>query len=102
MSKALEAERQSRLRWVAALLGEPVEDVTLSDSTEPVEPNFKKCGAGRGAKCCVFLTMGAYGFQCARNGPLDPGIRQRQPNMKAKRIPKEDYPNCMIFEEERK
>lgn len=100
MGRALDVERQSRLQWVASLLGVPAEEVTLSDSIEPVEPDFKKCGAGRGSQCCVFLVMGPWGFQCARKGPLDSGIRRSVPRLKAKRIPTEDYPGCMIFEGE--
>ena len=97
--KALEAERQSRLRWLAALLGEPIEDVSLSDHTEPVVPKPERCGMGRGAECCIFLTLGPEGWACARHGPMDYTLRKRRETMNAQRMPEEAYPSCMVFEE---
>lgn len=93
---ALEANRRERLRWVARLLGEPVEDVTLSEHVEPVEPDPRRCGAGKGAACCAFLTAAPEGLQCARHGPLHYTIIDRIPSMNAKRNPEQSYPNCMV------
>ena len=96
--KALDAERQLRLRWLARLLGEPVEQVTLSETTEPVVPKPDRCGIGRGSECCIFLTAGADGFACARHGPWDGELRQRRATMNAQRMPDDSYPSCMAFQ----
>ena len=46
MSEKLDRERERRKRWLAGLIGEPVEDTTLSAYSEPVEPDPKRCGNG--------------------------------------------------------
>ena len=99
MSVALENERMRRKRWLASMLGEPAEDVMLVPDVEPVEPDMHKCGAGRGADCCIFLTCGPYGFICERNGPTDDYLRKRAQSggMNAQRAPEEAYPECMRF-----
>ena len=95
----LERERQSRKRWLASLLGEPVENVTLSGYTEPVEPIPARCGVGRSAECCAFLTADATGFNCERGGRLELLLttRAQKGEMIACRLPREPYPQCMKF-----
>lgn len=68
-----------------------------------VVPNPAKCGAGREAECCIFLTVGAEGFSCERFGPLDAECRRRarEYGWSAQRVPEEPWPTCMIHEEER-
>ena len=101
MSKALENQRQSRLRWVAMLLGEPPENVTLAKTVEPVEPDFHRCGGGRGSECCIFMTAGSDGLECERNGPAHGFIIKTATNpvneWTSKRQPTEPYPSCMKF-----
>lgn len=60
--------------------------------------DFASCGAGRGPECCKFLVAGARGAECARFSSLDKHLRERK-DMKAQRIPIEDYPLCQIFQE---
>ena len=99
---ALEEERKRRLHWLASILGEPVEDVTLAPDVEPVAPDPHKCGAGKGAECCIFLTCGANGFICERHGPTDGYLRKLAADgeMGAQRAPETPYPDCMIFGEQ--
>ena len=54
-------EHAKRLRWVAALLGEPESDCTVAQPI-PV-PDEKKCGFGQGAQCCAYLTLGSKGLE---------------------------------------
>lgn len=56
-------------------------------------PDLKKCGAGKGDKCCIFLTVGKDGFNCERFTELRDALIFR--TMNAKRDPKEPYPHCM-------
>lgn len=58
-------------------------------------PEPTKCGAGRAEECCIFLTVGANGFECGRFGNLRNTLIFR--TMNAKRNPKEVYPQCMKF-----
>ena len=60
-------------------------------------PYHSKCGSGRGAECCIYLTVGADGFRCERFSSMRHTLSFR--TMNSKRDPKEVYPNCMIFEE---
>jgi len=54
----------------------------------------KKCGAGRGEDCCIFLTGGSNGFICERFGSLRWSLIFR--TMNAKREPSELYPRCQF------
>jgi len=53
-----------------------------------------KCGAGRGAECCIFLTVGSNGFNCERHGSMRYSLQFK--NMNAKRDPSAPYPLCQI------
>jgi len=55
----------------------------------------KKCGAGQGEKCCVFLTLGPNGFQCQRDGEMGNFLFSRN-DMIAKRAPIHSYPDCQL------
>lgn len=59
-------------------------------------PDMHKCGAGRGADCCIFLTMGPNGPCCERFGSMRCTLIFR--TMAAKRDPATPFPECMIFE----
>ena len=77
---------------------------TEIDDLEEVGPenavaDFRKCGAGQGAECCVFLTGGAKGADCERFGTFRDTLLFKS-NMNAKRNPAEPYPECMIFDGE--
>lgn len=62
--------------------------------------DFHKCGAGRGAECCAYLVGGGEGAECGRE---QPGIashvvrRVAEDSMRAQRLPKELWPECMKF-----
>ena len=53
-----------------------------------------KCGAGKGEDCCIFLTAGGNGFECARFGDLHWDLQFRI--MNAKRHPDKLFPNCQL------
>lgn len=100
MSKGLENQLKQRKEWLASLLGEPVENVSLSKNAMPVEPDFHMCGGGRGEECCTFLTVGADGFECERFGRYHDYLKRKAmsgSDWVSKRIPEEPYPDCMIF-----
>lgn len=65
------------------------------DSAIKAEP--KKCGAGKGAECCIFLMCGPKGFECARFGSLHAYLAART-DMHAKRNPTAPFPTCQIEE----
>ncbi len=71
-----------------------LKDLGIPDHT----PNHIKCGSGKGAECCIYLTAGAGGFSCERFSTLRHTLQFR--TMNAKRKPKEVYPDCMISEEQ--
>ena len=58
-------------------------------------PDPKKCGAGKGDDCCIFITVGPDGFSCERFTSLRNTLIFR--SMNAKRNPEQVYPECMIF-----
>lgn len=60
-------------------------------------PDFKKCGGGKGADCCIFLTVGEDGFCCERFSSLRGLLISKIPTMTAKRNPPVEisYPECM-------
>ena len=60
---------------------------------EEPRPDPYRCGAGKGAACCVFLTCGAGGFNCERHTGLRWVLISRA--MNAKRKPVAPYPDCM-------
>ena len=59
----------------------------------------KKCGAGKGKECCIFLVFGGRDgkFGCGR---FESGIRwtliEREGKMNAQRHPTEMYPKCQL------
>ena len=61
----------------------------------PHKPDPKKCGAGRGEECCIFLTVSGNEFNCERFSDLRDNLIFRK--MVSERNPKEPYPVCMIF-----
>ncbi len=58
-------------------------------------PNLHKCGAGRKAECCIFLTMGPNGVCCERFSSMRDTLIFKV--MSAERNPPEPFPDCMIF-----
>lgn len=63
---------------------------------ENAKATLEKCGAGKGAACCIFLIMGANGPECVRFGGLRWQIISRKEFMNAQREPTELYPNCQL------
>lgn len=57
------------------------------------EADFDKCGGGKGAQCCKFITVGAEGFCCERDGPMHKLLEQKK-GMSARRIPILPFPAC--------
>jgi hypothetical protein len=51
-----------------------------------------KCGGGEGERCCIFLTVGPMGPQCARRGSLRATLLAKR--MRAKRRPVKIFPAC--------
>lgn len=71
---------------------------TSFDQLEIVGPenavaDLKKCGAGEGENCCIFLTV-ADRPQCQRFGDLRWSLVFR--NMSAKRNPAKLFPDCQL------
>lgn len=64
---------------------------------ENPKPAPHKCGAGRGADCCIFLTCGAQGFECERHSYGRYQLIFRKDQMTSKRLPTEAYPQCQKF-----
>jgi hypothetical protein len=56
----------------------------------------KKCGAGKGADCCIFLVMGGSGFACERFGSLRSTLTSQKESMRAKREPTAMFPKCQL------
>lgn len=90
----LEAQAAEWRAWVSAHTGVPADKVRLS--LPPVEPVPERCGAGRKADCCIFLSLGPRP-RCERYGPHH-GYRleQRLQGTIAQRIPYDPYPHCML------
>lgn len=71
------------------------EDLEIIGTYEAT-PNYLKCGAGMGAECCIFLTLGTGGFQCERFSDMRDTLLFR--TMNSKRNPPEPFPDCMKFQ----
>ncbi len=56
--------------------------------------DFKKCGAGKGADCCIFLVGGSGGAECARYTSLHNTLVIKSSTMNAKRAPTLPFPDC--------
>lgn len=69
-------------------------DSLLLLEEENAIPDPRRCGAGQGSKCCVFLTCGAKGFECERHTSLRWNLIMK-PNMVSQRKPTAPYPACM-------
>lgn len=63
---------------------------------ENAQADPKKCGAGQGENCCIFLTAGANGFECGRFGSIRWSIIFRKERMVAQRDPVQLFPNCQL------
>jgi hypothetical protein len=67
----------------------------------PVFPMLSKhevrhgCGAGMRSLCCIYLVVGAEGFQCGRETVFREPLEART-DMNAKRRPTEPYPHCQL------
>lgn len=59
------------------------------------QADFKKCGAGQGAECCIFLISGTDGAECARFGGLH-SILVSRTDMTARRQPAQEFPECQL------
>ena len=62
---------------------------------ENAVPEPKRCGMGKGHECCIFLVVGANGFECERFGSLRYTLIFRKDDMNAQREPTELFPGCM-------
>jgi hypothetical protein len=51
-----------------------------------------KCGAGKGAECCIFIVDGPLGFSCERHGELRYSLIFK--TMTARREPNAPFPDC--------
>lgn len=76
-------------------------DGTLTTDLKVIGPenavaDLKKCGAGKGKQCCIFLSVGRNGPDCERHGSLRFDIIMRKEKMNAKREPTEPYPKCQL------
>jgi hypothetical protein len=60
---------------------------------EAAKADLFECGGGKGAECCIFLTVGALGPECARRGPAYLDLVSRE-DMGAKRRPARIFPRC--------
>lgn len=58
--------------------------------------DFDRCGGGRGAECCIWLTVGRDGYCCERFGPLHTMIIGRSKTWSAKRKPVQPFPDCQL------
>ena len=73
---------------------------TLAEKLEVIgryeaQPDPVKCGAGRGADCCIFLTTSPNGFECQRFSHMRNILIFKK--MSAERNPTEPFPECMKF-----
>lgn len=57
--------------------------------------DLKKCGAGQGEECCIFLVGGSNGPECQRFGSLREILQFRK--MVSKRESTEPFPMCQKF-----
>lgn len=73
-------------------VGTDAGDLVVAISGKPV-PDAIKCGAGREAECCIFLTAGPKGLCCERFTALRDVLIFKK--MTAARHPAEPYPHCM-------
>lgn len=62
---------------------------------EEAKPDPAKCGMGKGASCCIFLTAGPGGFECERFSSLRSTLIAKAKDMTAKRHPAVAFPACM-------
>lgn len=55
-----------------------------------------KCGVGEGANCCIFLTVGADGWNCEQRSELADMLyrRAKSGTTSARRTPESDFPSC--------
>lgn len=60
---------------------------------ENAQADLHKCGAGKGADCCIFLTGNADGPHCERFSSFRNHLIFK--TMRAKRHPAEPWPECM-------
>jgi|GEM_PF-1613662 len=58
--------------------------------------NMQKCGAGKGEKCCIFMTMSGKDLICNRFTSMDETLRFHKAEMSAKREPHELFPDCQL------
>ncbi len=61
-------------------------------------PDVRRCGAGKGADCCIFITVGKDGPCCERFTSMRDTLILKTRDMTAQRNPTEPYPECMKFE----
>ncbi len=76
-------------------LGTDEKDLEIVGPEDAAIRDPKKCGAGRGEKCCIFLVVGTDGFECQRFGQLRTSIQFRS-GMVAKREPLMMFPDCQL------
>lgn len=63
---------------------------------EKAVADLKRCGAGQGKQCCVFLVIGEKGPECQRFAEMRNSLIFRKEEMGAQREPTEMYPRCQL------
>jgi hypothetical protein len=74
--------------------GTPTEELKIIGPEKAIA-DFVKCGAGKGPKCCIFLSVGQSGPTCERFGSLRTSLIFND-KMAAKRNPTEMFPKCQL------
>ena len=78
--------------------GTETETLTVVGPENP-KPDMVGCGAGRGAECCIFMTLTGEGFACERHTSMRYNLIFKVHEMSAQRQPSEPYPACKKFQE---
>ena len=63
-------------------------------------PDMKKCGAGQGHRCCIFMVLSPSGLRCERFGSMRFDLILMSHNMMAKRRPVKMFPACQDLEDD--
>lgn len=61
-----------------------------------LKADFEKCGAGKGADCCIFFGTSVIGPECLRFSNSHRSLVSRKAQMIAQREPTEHYPDCQL------
>lgn len=89
------AEWETPVVWY----GESGVDGTDTDTLKVIGPenakaDLAKCGAGKGADCCIYMTASGSGFSCERFSYVRYSLIFAKSRMTAQRDPVVAYPEC--------